>query len=155
MGRGFSDDAERPIELAVRVRPRRYRSAMNRLFVNGRLARRAPTRGERTLWELLRRDNLGVRFRRQHVIDRFVVDFACLPARLIVEIDGPHHAEQRELDRERQEALEARGFTLLRFSSDAAERNASAIASRIQRELSLRGFRRAGRTEPHCLNPSP
>lgn len=78
--------------------------------------RRHPSSLERAAWSLLRnRGILGLKFRRQHIIAGFIVDFVCLRARLILEIDGPHHAkpQQAEYDRARTEHLRAAGFTVL------------------------------------------
>ena len=59
-----------------------------KLESEGKRMRREPTPAEEALWQRIRGGKLGIRFRRQHVIDRFVVDFVCLRAKLIVEIDG-------------------------------------------------------------------
>ena len=68
--------------------------------------RRAPALYERHLWRLLRDRRLnGLKFRRQVVIDRFIVDFVCLRHRLIVEADGPFHVEEADADREMPLAL--------------------------------------------------
>ena len=60
--------------------------------------RGAPTDAEAVLWNALRRGGVGIHFRRQHVIDRFVVDFCSLAAKVVVEVDGAIHnnQEQRE-----------------------------------------------------------
>ena len=60
--------------------------------------RHAPTPAEQGLWQALRNRRLGVRFRRQHTIGRFIVDFYAHEARLVVEVDGPIHAYTPEED---------------------------------------------------------
>ena len=72
--------------------------------------RRNMTPAERALWEQVRDGRLcGARFRRQHFIAGFIVDFYCHAARLIVEVDGEIHAFQRSDDAVREAALSARG----------------------------------------------
>ena len=77
-----------------------------------------PTLAEQRLWQYLRRHQLGVKFRRQQVIDRFIVDFYAREARLIIEVDGPIHQYTVEEDLIRQESLESLGFRVLRFTND-------------------------------------
>ena len=65
--------------------------------------RREPTVAENRLWQELRGRKLdGLRFRRQHALGRFIVDFYCVSAGLVVELDGPIHEQQQETDRERK-----------------------------------------------------
>jgi very-short-patch-repair endonuclease len=81
------------------------------------------TDAETLLWHELRGRRLdGWKFRRQVPIERFVVDFVCFEARLIVEVDGPLHldAEQRRKDEARDALLRMNGFKILRFSTDVA-----------------------------------
>ncbi len=80
--------------------------------------RNNPTPAEALLWEHLRRNQLGVRFRRQHNIDRFVVDFYCAAARLVIEVVGPVH-EQPNADQDRQARLETLGLRVLRVTNEA------------------------------------
>jgi very-short-patch-repair endonuclease len=83
--------------------------------------RRAPTDAERLAWELLRdRRLLGLKFRRQQVLEGFVADFYCAELRLVLEIDGGAHAsaEARSDDAERTRALEAAGHRVLRVDND-------------------------------------
>jgi very-short-patch-repair endonuclease len=91
--------------------------------------RHALTPAEDRLWQRLRRKDLGVKFRRQHVIARFVVDFYCPQADLAVEVDGASHTDPAR-DAERQEYLEALGLRVLRFTnSDVELRLEEVIAS--------------------------
>ncbi len=81
-----------------------------RLKPLARQMRREPTPAEERLWESLRNRGLdGYKFRRQHSIDRFVVDFYCSEASLVVEVDGPVHKYTRTDDAIRQEFLEVQG----------------------------------------------
>jgi len=80
-----------------------------------RALRRNATPQERILWGHLRDKRLGVKFRRQAVIDdKYIVDFVCLEKNLIIEVDGSQHAEN-EMDLVRTEYLQKRGFKVLRF----------------------------------------
>ncbi len=85
-------------------------------FYSQRLAgqlRGTMTVEETRLWLDLRKNQLGVRFRRQVSIGPYIVDFACLPLHFIVEVDGSQH--RGEYDRQRDAWLRHRGFTVMRF----------------------------------------
>lgn len=78
--------------------------------------RRDSTKPEKICWELLRDRRLnGVKFRRQHPIGPYFADFACISAKLVVEIDGEHHAFQVERDARRTAFMECQGWRVLRF----------------------------------------
>ncbi len=95
--------------------------------------RKEPTESESILWDLLRNRKLDNRkFRRQHPIGRFVVDFYCHEERLIVEIDGGIHASQQDLDRQRQEILESLGLRFVRISSNLVETNPQDALQKIR-----------------------
>jgi very-short-patch-repair endonuclease len=97
---------------------------------------REPTPAEDRLWQMLRRHNLGgAKFRRQHVIGPFIVDFYCAAAQLVVEVDGPIHDLQQEEDKLRQDFLEQAGLTVLRFSNDEVVTHVGNVMMRIRREL--------------------
>ncbi len=84
-----------------------------------RQMRQEPTPAEDKLWQQLRgKKLLGVKFRRQHALDRFIVDFYSHEARLIIEVDGPIHDYSQEEDAIRQEFLESQGYRVLRFSNE-------------------------------------
>ena len=80
------------------------------------LMRKDMTPAESILWEALRGNKLGVRFRRQQVIAGFIVDFYCHNAGLIIEADGSQHS--LESDCERDAVLSSRGIKILRFSNE-------------------------------------
>jgi very-short-patch-repair endonuclease len=77
--------------------------------------RKNMTDAERKLWAYLERKQLGVRFRRQHAIGNFIVDFCCVKKKLIVELDGSQHLDQHEYDEDRTTYLKSRGYRVLRF----------------------------------------
>src|SRR2546422_2907729 len=81
-----------------------------------RRLRQEMTDAEVRLWLRLRGAQIeGYRFRRQVPIGPYVADFACLKARLVVEVDGGQHAEEVERDQKRTDWLASRGFRVLRF----------------------------------------
>lgn len=85
--------------------------------------RREPTRSEAILWNALRDRRLcGVKFRRQHVVGRYIVDVAALSHRLVVEVDGGVHVGREEEDAEREAELVACGFRVVRVPAELVER---------------------------------
>jgi very-short-patch-repair endonuclease len=84
-----------------------------------RALRRTMTPAEATLWEQLRGRRLaGLKFRRQHPIGTFVVDFYCVEAGLVVEVDGPIHDYTRDEDRRREDFLREQNVRILRLTND-------------------------------------
>ena len=74
------------------------------------------TDAERLLWQAFRNKQInGVKFRRQHPFDDFILDFVCLEKKLVIEVDGGQHSDCQVLDRTRTEKLEKAGFHGLRF----------------------------------------
>ena len=91
-----------------------------------RQMRSHPTPAERLAWSLLRnRGILGLKFRRQHVLHGFIVDFYCPQLRLVLELDGPGHrdAGQSDYDVARSVRLRAGGYRVLRIANDEASRD--------------------------------
>ena len=81
-----------------------------------RQLRKNMTDAERALWARLRRRQvLGHKFRRQHPLGPYVVDFVCIQRKLVVEVDGGQHAEHRRDDDRRSARLADQGFAVLRF----------------------------------------
>jgi very-short-patch-repair endonuclease len=94
--------------------------------------RRRSTDAERLVWRHLRSRRLGgLKFRRQHPIGRYVVDFACLEYRLVVELDGSQHMVHRQSDTNRTRALTSAGFRVLRFWDNDVLRNTEAVLASI------------------------
>jgi very-short-patch-repair endonuclease len=97
-----------------------------------RKLRRDQTDAERVLWFRLRDRRLaGLKFRRQMPLDRYVVDFCCESARLIIELDGGQHSERTSEDAERTKALEAMGYLVLRFWNNDVLRNVDGVLESI------------------------
>ena len=77
------------------------------------------TPAEAKIWTIVRRSRLGHRFRRQHRIGEYIVDFVCFERRLIVELDGAQHEDNLD-DRERDRFLRSKGFRVLRLWNEQA-----------------------------------
>ena len=100
-----------------------------------RQLRHDQTPAEDHLWQLLRRNQLGrFHFRRQQVIDGFIVDFYCHKAGLVVELDGDIHLTQKQADHEREKVLQERGLTVIRFTNDEVLGNTSSVLQEICKE---------------------
>ncbi|MBZ9850455.1 endonuclease domain-containing protein [Mesorhizobium sp. CA14] len=96
-----------------------------------RSMRRESTDAEDRLWQELRGRRLdNTKFRRQVPIGRFVADFLCAEAKLVVEIDGSQHAESRH-DQERDAELKVRGFRVLRFWNDDVLKDMNGVCDTI------------------------
>ncbi len=82
--------------------------------------RNMPTDAERLLWLHLQKNKLGLPFRRQYIIADNIVDFVCLPARLVIEIDGGYHDDIRQQyhDLTRTNEIEKLGFNVIRFTNE-------------------------------------
>lgn len=94
--------------------------------------RREQTPAEKMLWEfLLDRQLGGYKFRRQHPIGRFIVDFYCAEAGLVIELDGEMHVRQVEYDAARTQWLEDRDYHAIRFSNDEVSDNMEGVLERI------------------------
>ncbi len=95
--------------------------------------RKKPTISEKIMWEKLRRNNfLGLGFRRQHVIEGFIVDFYCHKLRLAVEIDGSVHQYQLDDDAERQKIIQSKGIKFFRVKSEDVEYNIEEVLKRLE-----------------------
>lgn len=114
--------------------------------------RAQPTPSQDRLWAGLRNRQLnGLKFRRQHAIDRFIVDFYCSELALIIEVDGEIHDYTMEEDALRQEALEALGFTVLRVTNAKVDNALSAVLEAIS--AAAEGILGSGNSLP--VTPSP
>src|SRR6202142_4633203 len=97
--------------------------------------RRPSTGPERLLWLRLRHRQLGWTFRRQFVIGRFVADFFCSEARLVVEVDGAVHASRLERDAERDAWRRARGLRVVRVGNEDIVLDPAALAHPLRGPL--------------------
>jgi len=107
----------------------------------GELSRRAkemrknPTKAERIMWERLRNKQLGPKFRQQHIVNKFIVDFCSIEKALVIEVDGDIHDKQKEADEQRSKILEKEGFTIIRFKNDEVINNIELVISKIEETL--------------------
>ena len=104
---------------------------------NARALRRAMTDSERKLWDGLRAEQLGVKFRRQHPLGNYIADFACLAPKLIVELDGSQHEQSRSYDARRDHFFQEQGFAVLRFPSNAPLVNLEGVRVTILEQLKV------------------
>jgi len=97
--------------------------------------RRSMTQPEKMLWSLLRRNQQGLHFRRQHAVGSYILDLYCAAARLCVEVDGPSHADQAAHDERRTRWLADQGDQVLRFSVEEVETRPAAVIADIARAV--------------------
>jgi very-short-patch-repair endonuclease len=104
-----------------------------------RRLRNQATDVERLLWRYLRhRQIAGHRFRRQVPVAGFIADFACLEAKVIVELDGGQHLERAGYDKQRDRVIEAQGFLVLRFWDNQVFQETQAVVEQIVQALEAR-----------------
>src|SRR6266850_1876847 len=104
-----------------------------RLAELARTMRRAPTRTEFLLWQKLRCKRRGFKFRRQKVVDGYILDFYCHAAKLGIEIDGRQHDPKR--DAWRDSVIQHRGIVVMRFTNDEVLRDGLAVVAKIDMQL--------------------
>ncbi len=98
--------------------------------------RRNATPAENLLWKHLRKTQVEkYKFTRQHPIGPYIVDFCCRSSRLVIELDGEHHATQKEPDTGRQQYLEAQDYRVIRFWNNEVFENLEGVLFRIVEEL--------------------
>ena len=126
------------------------RGQTNQRILEPKLQRRlrnSPTEAEHRLWQRLRgRQIEGCKFRRQHPYGDFILDFACLERGVVVELDGSQHGGASDRDATRTLALEAGGFTVLRYWNNEVFENIEGVLESIRRCLK-------GRATPSPPNP--
>ena len=95
------------------------------------------TKAEIILWQKIKNKQLGIKFRRQYNIGCFIVDFYCHELRLIIEIDGSIHYEEKNIkhDQIRQKILEKRGYIVIRYSNHKILDNIDLVVSNIKKAI--------------------
>jgi very-short-patch-repair endonuclease len=116
----------------------RFRKNSIEVQTAARAMRKQPTPAEAVLWRELRGNALGVRFRRQHPVGRFILDFWCPAARLVIEVDGDIHDLRTERDAARTEMLVAFDYYEIRFRNEDVLNHLSDVIARIRAEVSAR-----------------
>ncbi|MET7013500.1 endonuclease domain-containing protein [Uliginosibacterium flavum] len=102
------------------------------------------TLAERLLWRALREQFPDEpRFRRQHPVGNYIVDFACIQARLVIELDGGQHAEALDYDAVRTHQIEQAGFHVIRFWNNEVLENIEGVMQKIAEALTCDGERPA------------
>src|SRR5258706_2899996 len=110
---------------------------MNRIVQRARQLRSDMTKEEQLLWRYLRMRQVdGHKFRRQVPLGRYIADFACFEAHLIVELDGAQHGEQLEYDERRDAWLRGQGLQVLRFWNFEITQQLEGVYQRIEEALS-------------------
>lgn len=95
--------------------------------------RKEPTEAEAFLWKILRGKNInGRKFRRQHSIENYIVDFYCAEEKLVIELDGKIHLNQKEMDFERDKRLKELGYNVLRFENERVFRELEKVVCIIE-----------------------
>jgi len=90
------------------------------------------TNAEGRLWHYLRSRRFeGWKFRRQHILQEYIVDFVCLERKLVIELDGSQHVEQESYDHHRTQVLEKNGFTVIRFWNNDVLTNLEGVLETI------------------------
>jgi very-short-patch-repair endonuclease len=102
-------------------------------FIYPRKLRREQTDAEKIVWSILRNNQLGCKFRRQHPVGDYIVDFICLEKSLVIEIDGGQHSI--EVDKVRSDFIESRGFKILRFWNNEIFESREGVYDRIKEQV--------------------
>lgn len=113
-----------------------HKGAIGKLYQYGRELRVTSTKAEKVLWEYLRNRNLGgLKFRRQHPIDKFIADFYCHEKKIVVELDGAIHDDKMnaQYDEARTYELNGSGIKVIRFRNSEVENNMSLVLEEIKR----------------------
>ena len=105
------------------------------LDARARAMRASPTFSEHVLWQVLRGERLGVRFRRQMPLGRFIVDLVAPRERLVVEVDGGIHAHRVAADARRDERLRRLGYRVLRVSAEEVVHRLPEVVERVHAAL--------------------
>lgn len=103
-------------------------------IIKARYLRREETKAEKILWQNLRNCNVGVKFRRQHPIDMFIVNFFAPSIKLAIELDGStHNKESKEYDKNRTKYLESKNIKVVRFWNSEIENNLEIVLNKIRK----------------------
>jgi very-short-patch-repair endonuclease len=110
------------------------------ILAHAREMRHPQTLSEAALWRSLRNRQFRYKFRRQHPIDRFIPDFYCAEAKLLIEVNGASHLEpeQMEYDKLRTEYLEELGYKVIRSTNDDVKFNIKGVIGEILRVVEIR-----------------
>ena len=116
--------------MPVKLKPTKSKFARTReqtLFA--RKLKKQASETEKKLWPHLRADKMGASFRRQYSVSKYFTDYACVPLKLVVEVDGPMHDTGR--DSVRDDRIGTEGFDVLRFGVQEIEGNLQGVVETI------------------------
>ncbi len=114
-----------------------HKGAIGKLYQYGRELRQSATNAEKILWEHLRNRKLnGLKFRRQHPIDKFIADFYCHEKKLVIELDGSVHDDKMnaQYDEARTYELKELSIRVIRFRNSEVEKNIEFVLKKIIKE---------------------
>jgi very-short-patch-repair endonuclease len=107
-------------------------------YERARELRKNLTDAEKKLWAYLRGNKLhGIKFRRQHALGNYIVDFCAIKQKLIIELDGSQHLDQGEYDLERTRYLSEQGYRVLRFWNDQVLKDINGVVIVIENALGI------------------
>jgi len=113
-----------------------YYGATPAIFERASRLRRNMTSLEELLWNKLKgKQILGLMFRRQHPISKYIVDFYCHSAKLVIELDGKIHLARKESDRERTKKINDLGLLIIRFRNEEVEKNIDEVVVKIKEKV--------------------
>jgi cyclase len=115
-----------------------FYGAIKPIFERAEELRKNPTEDEKLLWLYLKRNQLGVRFKRQHPIWMYIADFYCHELKLVIEVDGSIHnlKEVVEHDIAREEDISSFGIKVIRFSNNEVKNRIESVVERIKFTIS-------------------
>ncbi len=112
-----------------------FYNAKPEIFKKAENLRFNTTEAEKLLWEKLRKKQLGVRFKAQHPIDKFIADFYCHKVKLVIELDGEIYNNQKEYDLGRETEIEKFGIKVIRFANKEEINNIDDVIDKIKEYL--------------------
>ena len=115
-----------------------YHNAPSKNFARARDLRKPLTPAEQQLWQALRNRRVGnAKFRRQHPVSHYIVDFYCHEPLLVIEVDGDVHLDEdvQSYDKQRQQHLESLGLTVLRFTNEEVLGELTHVLNTIEANL--------------------
>ncbi len=102
-------------------------------MIKARYLRREETKSEKILWQELRNKKLGVKFRRQHPVEKFILDFYAPEIKLGIEIDGSSHKESKDYDKLRTGYLKSKNIRVIRFWNYEIEKDLEKVLNKIKK----------------------
>ncbi|HNR18947.1 MAG TPA: class I tRNA ligase family protein [Bacteroidia bacterium] len=97
--------------------------------------RKNPTKAEEKLWEYLKDEQTGYKIRRQHIVDTFIADFVCLEKKVVIEVDGGYHQQQKDEDAARTMMINLKGFSVIRYTNEEVLNDPKSVQQKIKEEL--------------------